>query len=316
MVASFPLSSNQYHRGGFFFALARPTLRGAHTEHDQADMQHDDAEMNAETMPTTMLGDTQQPPTMPPSPPSETPPTDSASACDVDVDDDNETDAPPPPPPPLHTRLLRSADGLRVLRAEADALARLAELYGDESSGAPEQFSRAVGCIARSRLGGGKLVTTGVGKSAHVARKVAATCQSLGVAAVFVHATEALHGDMGVAGRADTLLVVSASGATAELEQLLAHAADPEPGLAVVVVASAPDPPLLAARPRAVLLPAPVPVPEAVALGVAAPTTSTTVALALGDALALAAAREIHGDRLPAVFARNHPGGSIGLSFK
>jgi D-arabinose 5-phosphate isomerase GutQ len=244
----------------------------------------------------------------PPSPPSDSPlkagtPTrsslvDGLNAADVDAT-------------PTKRRV---ADGLHVLNTEADALRSLAAFYEDDV-GAQDRFARAVETIAWSRRTGSKLVITGVGKSGHIGRKLVSTFQSLGIPSVFLHPTEALHGDLGLVGHNDSLVIISFSGKTSELLQLLPHL---HRSIRMIVLTSHVRPEaceLLLRKPDGVLLSAPIPETETVSLGVAAPTTSTTVALALGDALAIATAKELHAD-VPTVFARNHPGGSIGESLK
>lgn len=106
------------------------------------------------------------------------------------------------------------ATARRVLRTEGAALARMAEEIGDA-------FARAV-----EALGGinGRVVVTGMGKSGHIARKIAATMASTGTPALFVHPAEASHGDLGMVTRSDALLALSNSGNTAELGDLLGHA--------------------------------------------------------------------------------------------
>ncbi|RCI08558.1 hypothetical protein L249_8833 [Ophiocordyceps polyrhachis-furcata BCC 54312] len=202
----------------------------------------------------------------------------------------------------------RIGRGLHVLATEAAALANLSRLYETDTT-ARDSFAAAVRIVARQ--GHGKLVVIGVGKSGHIGRKLVATLQSLAIRAVFLHPTEALHGDLGIVGPHDALLFISFSGRTHELLKLLPHL---DEALPTIVLTSHTRPEtceLLRRRPTAVLLPAPIPEPEEASFGVPAPSTSTTVALALCDALAVTAADELHCD-VPAEFARNHPGGAIG----
>ncbi|KAL8403445.1 hypothetical protein RB594_008632 [Gaeumannomyces avenae] len=132
----------------------------------------------------------------------------------------------------------RLAGAVRVLNAEAAALSSLARLYASDAA-ARAAFDAAASAVARSQGRGGTLVVSGVGKSGHVARKLAATFSSLSVRAAFMHPTEALHGDLGLlAPRRDAALLVSFSGRTPELRALAAHLA---PDLPVVVVTAAPD---------------------------------------------------------------------------
>lgn len=257
-------------------------------------------------------GETRCQPLSPPTP-AESPP---VSVCDtidpLDLDEDEKL-APRQAATVSQSRLL---DGVHVLRTQAEALTRLAILYETHPE-SQHGFSQAVEAIVsasgrrHSRGSRGKLVICGVGKSGHIAKKLVATFQSLGVAAAFLHPTEALHGDLGLVGADDAFMFVTFSGKTPELLLLLPHL----PASVRVIVLTARTEPgsceLLRWRPDGILLPAPVHVTEVESFGVAAPTTSTTVALAVGDALAMAVGRELHPD-MSAVFARNHPGGSIG----
>ncbi|WP_026224315.1 KpsF/GutQ family sugar-phosphate isomerase [Methyloversatilis thermotolerans] len=182
----------------------------------------------------------------------------------------------------------------RVLEVEARALDAMSARLG-------EQFAQAVRLILESR---GRVIVSGLGKSGHVARKIAATMASTGTPAYFVHAAEALHGDLGMIHRDDVLIALSNSGETAEL-------------LAVVplvkrqggrTIAMTGKPASTLASLADVHLDAGVEV-EACPLNLA-PTASTTCALALGDALAVALL-EARGFR-EEDFARSHPGGALG----
>ncbi|OMP88570.1 Arabinose 5-phosphate isomerase KpsF [Diplodia seriata] len=207
---------------------------------------------------------------------------------------------------------------LHVLTTEAAALAHVTRLY-TTSPAAQSALLAAVGAVERAHRRGGKVVVCGVGKSGLVGRKTVATLKSLGVGASFMHAAEAVHGDLGdVRAGADVVLFVSFSGRTAELLNVLPHL--PEAVPVVALTAWAPPEgavvdcccPLLEGRGEAVLLPAPVHESEERSFGVSAPTTSTTVAMAVGDMLALTAAERIHEGEKGRVFKRNHPGGAIG----
>jgi arabinose-5-phosphate isomerase len=185
----------------------------------------------------------------------------------------------------------------RTLEMEADAIRRLAPRLGRD-------FLAAVSVLAECR---GKVVLTGVGKSGLIAKKIAATLSSTGTPAVFVHATEGAHGDLGVVTPEDVLLAVSASGETEEILRLLPAVAGL--GVRVVAITRAGDSRLAAAS--AVVLRTGRS-PEACPLGLA-PTTSSTAALALGDALAMALL-ERRGFR-EEDFARLHPGGALGAKW-
>ena len=186
------------------------------------------------------------------------------------------------------------AEGRRVLRIEAEALAELAERL-DES------FVRAVETMRAAR---GRIVVAGMGKSGHVARKIAATLASTGQPAQFVHPAEASHGDLGMVTRDDVALVLSNSGETPELSDLIAYTR--RNAIPLIAVASRPESTLMRAADVALALPAS---PEACPMGLA-PTTSTTATLALGDALAVALMEQ--RDFRPENFRMLHPGGTLG----
>jgi arabinose-5-phosphate isomerase len=160
----------------------------------------------------------------------------------------------------------------RVLRFAGEALAAL----GENLDGG---FSDAVSVLFAVR---GRVVVSGMGKSGHVGRKIAATFSSTGTPAQFVHPAEASHGDLGSLTRADALLMLSYSGDTAELSDLITYAK--RFGIPLIGVAGNPDSALLAAADVPLVLPK---AQEACPMGLA-PTTSTTMMLALGDALAVA----------------------------
>jgi len=188
------------------------------------------------------------------------------------------------------------ARGREVIRTEAEAL----ELLRDALD---ERFSRACDTILRASR---QLVVTGMGKSGHIARKAAATFAATGTPAIFVHPSEAGHGDLGMLGPGDVLLVLSNSGNTSELRAALAYAR--QCGIPIIGVASREKSLVMDLADVAILLPR---VREACAANVA-PTTSTTMQLALGDALAMAVMdlRGVSKNHLRAL----HPAGSIGLS--
>jgi arabinose-5-phosphate isomerase len=185
----------------------------------------------------------------------------------------------------------------RVLRIEAAAIERLSEQLGTE-------VSQAVQTIRGVSTRGGRLVVMGMGKSGHIARKLAATFASTGTPALFVHPAEAKHGDLGMIQPQDLVLAISHSGETEELCEVLPHIK--RMGIALIAMTGRPDSRL--ARLSDIHLDASV-VEEACPLNLA-PTASTTAALALGDALAVAVleASGFSADD----FARSHPGGSLG----
>jgi arabinose-5-phosphate isomerase len=195
-------------------------------------------------------------------------------------------------PPPVTEDIVAAAR--RVLDIEARALDALSERLG-------EDFARAVRLVLDST---GRVIVSGLGKSGHIARKIAATMASTGTPAYFVHAAEALHGDLGMIHRDDVLIALSNSGETAELLAVVPLVR--RQGGRTIAMTGKPDSTL--ARLADVHLDAGVAM-EACPLNLA-PTASTTCALALGDALAVALldARGFREDD----FARSHPGGALG----
>lgn len=184
--------------------------------------------------------------------------------------------------------------GRRVLAAEAQALAAQAEQLG-------EAFARAVDLLAAAK---GRIVATGVGKSGHVARKIAATFASTGAPAVFVHAAEASHGDLGMIGPDDVVIALSKSGAVAELADVIAYATRFR--IPLIALTAEPESALGKAADVVLRLADAAEATQAVS----APTTSTILQMALGDALAVALL-ERRGFA-PADFRVLHPGGKLG----
>ncbi len=164
-----------------------------------------------------------------------------------------------------------------------------------------DSFARAVELIGKAT---GRIIVSGMGKSGHVARKIAATFASTGTPAQFVHPAEASHGDLGMVTTADVLLVLSNSGETPELADIVAHSR--RFSIPLIGVAGRKDSTLLRESDVALLLP---PAPEACEKGIV-PTTSTTMTLALGDALAIALME--HRAFSPDQFRVFHPGGKLG----
>lgn len=181
-----------------------------------------------------------------------------------------------------------------VLRIEAEAVARLADRID-------ERFADACRLILACR---GRVVVSGMGKSGHVARKIAATLASTGTPAFFVHPGEASHGDLGMVTRDDVFVALSNSGSTDELLTIVPIVK--RQGARLISITGNAQSPL--ARAADVHLDAGVD-REACPLNLA-PTASTTAALALGDALAVALL-DARGFG-PMDFARSHPGGLLG----
>lgn len=186
------------------------------------------------------------------------------------------------------------ATARRVLAIEARALDALAE-------GLDDNFTKAVDLLSRSE---GRVIVSGMGKSGHVGRKIAATFASTGTPAQFVHPSEASHGDLGMVTKRDVVLILSNSGETPELSDLIAHTR--RSAIPMIAIASRPDSTLMRAADIALPLPK---APEACPMGLA-PTTSTTATLALGDALAVALMERL--DFRPENYRMLHPGGTLG----
>lgn len=184
--------------------------------------------------------------------------------------------------------------GREVLRIEAEAVLSLVERLGP-------QFVDAVRLVLKCR---GRVVVSGIGKSGHVARKIAATMASTGTPAFFVHPAEASHGDLGMITEDDVMIALSNSGESSELVAIVPLLKRHGTRLIAITGVSAST----LAKLADIHLDAAVE-KEACPLGLA-PTSSTTAALALGDALAVALlkARGFSAQD----FARSHPGGKLG----
>ncbi|MGB0798677.1 MAG: KpsF/GutQ family sugar-phosphate isomerase [Planktomarina sp.] len=182
----------------------------------------------------------------------------------------------------------------RVVRTEAAALGTLANALGDPIVEAVDLILNATG----------RVIVSGMGKSGHIARKIAATLASTGTPAHFVHPAEASHGDLGMMTKGDVVLVLSNSGETPELADLIAHTR--RFAIPMIAIAAKADSTLMRQSDVQLLLPA---VEEACGTGVV-PTTSTTMTLALGDALAVALME--HRQFTSAHFRDFHPGGKLG----
>ena len=186
----------------------------------------------------------------------------------------------------------------RVLSVEADALKQLSDSLGAD-------FIEAVEILFRAR---GRIVCTGIGKSGHVARKIAATLASTGAPAMFVHAAEASHGDLGMVGSDDVVLALSKSGEVRELADILAFTGRFD--IPLIGITASRESAL--GRASTVVLQLPD-APEATPY-VGAPTTSTTLQMALGDALAVALL-ERRGFTA-SDFKVFHPGGKLGAQLQ
>ncbi len=182
----------------------------------------------------------------------------------------------------------------RVIRAEIAGLEQL-------SHGLDGAFGAALNLCAAAR---GRLIVTGIGKSGHVARKIAATLASTGTPAQFVHPAEASHGDLGMIGFGDAILALSNSGESDELADIIAYSR--RFNIPLIAITGGRASTLAQAADVVLLLPR---APEACPMGLA-PTTSTTVMMAVGDALAIALLERkgFSSDD----FQRFHPGGKLG----
>lgn len=184
--------------------------------------------------------------------------------------------------------------GKRVLATEISGLERLASELG-------ASFASAVNTILAAK---GRVIVTGMGKSGHVGRKIAATLASTGTPAFFVHPSEAIHGDLGMVTRQDCVLALSNSGGTTELADIIAYCR--RFSMPIIAITGGAHSPLAEQATVTLLLPQSQ---EACPMGLA-PTTSTTMTMALGDALAIALLerRGFSTDDYK-IF---HPGGALG----
>ena len=181
-----------------------------------------------------------------------------------------------------------------VLQTEANALVKLAKNL-------PADFIPFINAVIKSK---GRVIVAGVGKSGHIGRKISATLASTGTPSYFVHAAEASHGDMGMIVEGDICMLISNSGETVELQNILNHTK--RFSIPLAAISSKPQSTLMQTADFSLTLPDE---PEACAIGMA-PTTSTTLMLALGDALAVALMhkRNFNAEQ----FQLFHPGGKLG----
>ena len=182
----------------------------------------------------------------------------------------------------------------RVIDAEAAALTTLSATLGPS-------FGEAVALLLNAK---GRVIVSGMGKSGHIARKMAATFASTGTPAHFVHPAEASHGDLGMMTSGDVVIVLSNSGETPELADMVAYTR--RFNIPMIGVASRAESTLLTQSDVTILLPQ---LGEACGTGIV-PTISTTMMLALGDAMAIAMME--HRNFTPENFRDFHPGGKLG----
>lgn len=211
-----------------------------------------------------------------------------------------------PTPLPMSSDLIKAdaaiAVGQETIRAEARSLEQLASALAGPLR---EPFVHATQLLAAAK---GRVIVTGMGKSGHIARKIAATLASTGTPAYFVHPAEASHGDLGMITEHDRVLGISRSGETAELSDLLYHCH--RLNIPVIGMTFKPDSTLAKASTAPLVMPDCGEASEAAP----APTISTTMCLALGDALAVALldARGFTAKDFGAI----HPGGKLGAALK
>jgi arabinose-5-phosphate isomerase len=183
----------------------------------------------------------------------------------------------------------------RVLEIEANALHNLAETLGDN-------FTLAIDILSKIK---GRAIISGMGKSGHIANKIAATLASTGTPSFFVHPGEASHGDLGMIMKDDAVLALSNSGETSELADLIAYCK--RFNVPLIAMTSCKNSTLDLASTVSFILPN---APEACPMGLA-PTTSTTLMLGLGDAIAVALLERNSFSSTD--FQTFHPGGKLGL---
>ncbi len=183
--------------------------------------------------------------------------------------------------------------GKSVIEQEMQGLMALAESLD-------EQFSAAIECIFKCQ---GRLIISGIGKSGHVARKIVATLSSTGTPSIFVHASEASHGDLGMITEDDVVMLLSNSGESDELSNIIDYCK--RFSIPIIGIARKRNSTLINASDIKIVMPE---IPEA--SNISAPTTSTTMMIALGDALAVV----LHEKRgfTKCNFKIYHPGGKLG----
>lgn len=188
----------------------------------------------------------------------------------------------------------------QVLLTEAEALKRAASRFTDVEA------AKLVSIFELLSATGGSLIISGVGKSGHIGTKIAATFSSLGLPSFFLHPTEAMHGDLGRVTKSDAIVLISKSGTTEELLNMLPYVQIPKER--IVALVGKVDSPI--AHKSGVVLDASV--EKEACINDLAPTTSTTVALALGDAMAVLYENVMGVSKEK--FAVNHPAGLLGKS--
>lgn len=216
------------------------------------------------------------------------------------------------PPSESSPEILSTAQ--TVLRAQARGLAYIADTY-DKDPAVQNQFFLSLQYMHNAILSYGKIIITGMGKSYKIADKLVATMNSLGIHASTLHPSDALHGDLGVIKPTDVLVMITASGNTPELLNMLPHV---PAGIPTLCLTNTMDSPL--AKKSTAVLPAVVPpnLSEKAVYGLPAPTTTTTACLAVGDAVCITLAEMLTSDlnQRKANFGKWHPGGAIGQAYQ
>ena len=185
-----------------------------------------------------------------------------------------------------------------ILRSESEAIASIP--YTNDYEKAVEAI------VERVHRRGGKMVTTGMGKAGQIAMNIATTFSSTGTPAVFIHPSEAQHGDLGILQPNDIMLMISNSGKTTEIVDLVSLAKNMYPDIALIVISGAPSSPL--AEQADYVLPTGG-APEVCPLGLT-PTTSTTVMTVIGDVLVVNVMKAINFTKEE--YAKRHHGGYLG----
>jgi arabinose-5-phosphate isomerase len=205
-------------------------------------------------------------------------------------------------PSPALSRAKWRASATRALEVERDGLAALTAASAEDLG---EAIADAVAMIINAQ---GRVIVSGMGKSGHVGRKIASTLASTGTPASFVHPAEASHGDLGMITPQDVVVILSNSGESAELRDMLDYTQ--RFSVPLIAICSRPESALAKAADILLLTPQ---AQEACPIGMA-PTTSTLLQLALGDALAIALLED--KGFTPQNFREFHPGGKLGAQLK
>lgn len=219
-----------------------------------------------------------------------------------------------PVTPPSESSPLILASASLVLRAQANALAHIAELYESDQA-AQEQFFVSLQYMHNAILSHSKIVVSGMGKSFKIADKLVATMNSLGIHSQVLHPSDALHGDLGLLKPTDVLVLITSSGETPELVSLLEHLPS---GLVKICLTCSASSTLACASSSILAAPVPEDMLEKSVYGIPAPTTTTTACLAVGDAVCITLAEMLVADAQmrKANFGKWHPGGAIGKDYE